>query len=308
MRQRLALILKVVLGLVFILSAILKVADMDKFELYIYSYHIFNLSASFIIARIAIIAELILGIGLIINRLHKPVWWGCVTMLVCYTLLMAYALILGRTDNCHCFGEVVEFNPWQTIIKNAVLLILFALIYKVKEKPLKRKVLTAAGIVIGCTAAVFVASPPDSFYYDSEPMYGYVEPNLLYYAIQNPPLDSLKLNEGRKMVGIFSASCDYCKIAAKKIGLMQEHNGFPEENIQYVFMGSEEQVKNFFIESESKKLPYIIYDDPIFLMKLTNGAIPLIILLDNGKIYKEYDFREVNEKVVKEFFENTSEP
>ena len=30
--------------------------------------------------------------------------------------------------------------------------------------------------------------------------------------------------------------------------------------------------------------------------------------IDNGKIYKEYDFREVNEKVVKEFFENTNEP
>ena len=57
-------ILQVVLGLVFIFSAIMKVIGMDRFEIYIYSYHFFSLNFSFLVARAAIIAELVLGIGL----------------------------------------------------------------------------------------------------------------------------------------------------------------------------------------------------------------------------------------------------
>ena len=55
--------LKVLLGLVFIVSAVLKVIDMDQFEIYIYSYHFFSLNFSFLVARAAIIVELVLGIA-----------------------------------------------------------------------------------------------------------------------------------------------------------------------------------------------------------------------------------------------------
>ena len=45
------------LGIVFIVSAVLKILDMDKFEIYIYSYHFFSLNFSFLVARAAIIAS-----------------------------------------------------------------------------------------------------------------------------------------------------------------------------------------------------------------------------------------------------------
>ena len=65
--------LKVLLGSVFIVSAVLKILDMDRFELYIYSYHFFSLNFSFLVARAAIIVELVLGIMLVFNCLHKPI-------------------------------------------------------------------------------------------------------------------------------------------------------------------------------------------------------------------------------------------
>ena len=125
--------LKVLLGLVFIVSAVLKIIDMDRFELYVYSYHFFSLNISFIVARAAVIVELVLGIGLVSNCLHKLMWWGSVAMLTGYTLLLIYALVLGRTDNCHCFGDYLQFNPAQSIVKNVVLMLCFLLVYKVKE-------------------------------------------------------------------------------------------------------------------------------------------------------------------------------
>ena len=117
-------VLKVLLGLVFIVSAVLKLIGMDSFEIYIYSYHFFSLNASFIVARLAIILELVLGIGLVSHALHKLYWWGSMAMLGGYTLLLIYALTLGRSDSCHCFGDFLQLDPKQSLIKNGILMLL----------------------------------------------------------------------------------------------------------------------------------------------------------------------------------------
>ena len=164
------IVLKGLLGILFIVSAILKIFDMDKFEIYIYSYHFFSLNFSFLVARAAIIVELVLGIGLLANCFHKLMWWGSMAMLMGYTLLLIYAFIIGRTDSCHCFGELLPFNPWQSILKNLVLMGLFALIYKVKEFHFKRQWLALLVVAALSSVAVFVVVPPDNYTPNADPM------------------------------------------------------------------------------------------------------------------------------------------
>ena len=301
MKERLAHILKVLLGLVFIVSAILKIVGMDQLELYIYSFHFFSLNQSFLVARAAIILELVLGIGLVGNRLHKPIWWGSVLMLLGYTGFLVYALFLGRTDNCHCFGDVLAFNPWQSLIKNGVLLALFALIYKVNSKPLKHKALALISTVILCGAIVFVVSPPDNYtpnYESSQDL----NRELFGEALRQPPMDTLNLAEGKKVVCLFSSSCEICMMAAQKLSLMQQYYNFPEEDVLYVFMGDEESVHHFYQESESTRYSYVIYEDPIKLLKINNGVFPLVIMMENGTIIHEYNFRNMKEEEIKAFF------
>lgn len=306
MKQKLAYILKLLFGLMFIVSAILKIADMDKFEIYIYSYHFFSLNFSFLVARAAIILELVLGIGLISNCFHKLMWWGSVLMLVGYTGLLVYALVLGRTDNCHCFGDYLQFNPWQSIIKNLLLLALFALIYKVQDRRFKYQWLALAGVAIGCAVAVFFISPPDNFTPSYNPSHD-LNQELFNEAVQQPPLDSFNLTEGQKVVGLFSSGCEYCMMTAQKLDLMRAFHGFPKEDILFVFMGSEEGVRNFYQESELIEYPYIIYEDVVNLLKINNGVFPIVVLMDNGEIVGEYGFRNMKEEEVKAFFTNTNE-
>ena len=307
MKDQLSRILKILLGLVFIVSAVLKIVDMDRFELYVYSYHFFSLNFSFLVARAAIIVELVLGIGLISNCLHKLMWWGSVLMLLGYTALLVYALALGRTDNCHCFGDVLQFNPWQSIIKNAVLLVLFALIYKVKGWRFKADVLALVAVTLACGAVVFLVSPPDNYTPSYDPTHD-LNHELFTEALQQPPLDTLGLDEGRKVVAILSSGCEYCMMTAQKLSLMQRFYGFPEDQILYVFMGTEEGVQTFYQESESTLYPYIIYEDVIHLLQINNGMFPIVVLLDDGEIVGEYGFRNMKEQEMKAFFENTNEP
>ncbi len=295
--------LQVILGLVFIFSAIMKVIGMDRFEIYIYSYHFFSLNFSFLVARAAIIAELVLGIGLVSNCFHKLMWWGSVAMLVGYTLLLVYAFFIGRTDSCHCFGDILQFNPWQSIIKNVVLLGLFALIYKVKGKRFRKDWCVLAGVVLASSLAVFIVSPPDNFTSAYKPQQN-LNAELFEAVMQEPPLDEFHLDEGKKIVGFFSTACDYCQMSAHKLSLMQQFEGFPEEDICYVFMGSEEGKRQFYEASQSTPYRDVIYEDVINLLKITNGVFPVVVLMEDGEIVHEYEFRSMQEKEIRAFMEH----
>ena len=303
MKQKLAVFLKIFLGLLFIVSAILKIADMDKFEIYIYSYHFFSLNFSFLVARAAIIAELVLGIGLVSNCFHKLMWWGSVLMLLGYTGLLFYAFFTGRTDNCHCFGDYLQFNPWQSIIKNIVLLALFILVYRVKGWRFRGEWIALIAVVVGCAVAVFIISPPDN-YTPSYRSSNELQRDLFYEDLQQPPLDSLNLTEGKKVVGIFSSGCEFCMLTARKLSLMQQFYGFPEEDVFFIFMGTEEGVEKFYQESESTKYHYIIYDDVIRLLQMNNGMFPILLLMNDGVVEHEYGLRNMKEGEIKAFFKN----
>lgn len=294
--------LKMLLGIVFIVSAVLKILDMDQFEIYIYSYHFFSLNFSFLVARAAIIAELVLGIGLVSNCFHKMMWWGSVAMLCGYTLLLIYALVLGRTDNCHCFGDVLRFNPWQSIVKNGVLLMLFSLVYKVKGWHFKGQWLALVGVVVATSVAIFSVSPPDNFTpsYDPE---NCLQTEYFEAALDEAPLKDLNLDEGKQVICFFSTGCEYCQMAAHKLSLMQQFYNFPAENVTYVFMGSEEGIERFYEQSGSERYRSVLFEDVRNLLKITNGNFPVIVFLDNGEVVHEYGFRNMKEAEIKAFFE-----
>ena len=291
------------MGLVFIVSAVLKVVDMDRFEIYVYSYHFFSLNFSFLAARATIILELVLGIGLISNSLHKLYWWGSMAMLLSYTLLLIYALAIGRSDSCHCFGDYLQLNPKQSLLKNGFLMLLFLLIYRMKERETPFRWLILCLAVMASTITVFVVSPPDNYTqnYNSDQN---LQVELFDEALNEAPLDALNLREGKKIICFFSTSCEYCQMAAQKLSLMQQFYGFPPENITFVFMGTEEGVTEFYEKTESVAYGYLLYDDVVKLLKISNGNFPTIVFMDNGEVVHEYGFRNMREEEIKAFLKS----
>lgn len=292
--------LKVLLGLVFVVSAVLKLFDMDKFEIYIYSYHFFSLNASFMVARLAIILELVLGIGLISHCLHKLMWWGSIAMLTGYSLLLIYAMYLGRTDSCHCFGDFLQLDPKQSLIKNGVLMLLFLPIYRMESWKTPFRWLILCLTVMASTIAVFVISPPDNLTSNADPEQN-LQLELFNEMLDDAPLDALNLREGKHVICFFSTSCEYCQMAAHKLSLMQQFYGFPKENITYLFMGNEESIAKFYEESGSAQYRDVLYPDVARMLKAINGNFPTLVFLENGEVVHEYGFRNINEAEIQAF-------
>ena len=115
-------VLRILLGVLFIFSALAKIKGIDHFELYVFSFGWLPLQVSFILARLCIGLELALGVFLLLGwfqRLARAITLG---LLIFFTLFLCYVLLVGRDDSCQCFGQLVSLSPAASLLKNAVMI------------------------------------------------------------------------------------------------------------------------------------------------------------------------------------------
>ena len=125
-----ASVLKILAGVMFLISAVSKYITIDAFEMYVYSFGLFPMVLSFYLARLVIAFELILAAALISHRNHRFTLLASLLFLLCFVVFLTYAHLVGRTDNCHCFGDLIPFSPVQSILKNAALILVLLFVYK----------------------------------------------------------------------------------------------------------------------------------------------------------------------------------
>ena len=154
--------------------------------------------------------------------------------------------------------------------------------------------------VMASTIGVFVASPPDNFTPAYAPEQN-LQTELFDAMLDDAPLDSLHLKEGKQLICIFSTGCEYCQLAAHKLSLMQQFYGFPADRITYVFMGNEEGIAKFYEQSESARYRDVLYKDVVRLLKAVNGNLPVIVFLEDGNVVYECGFRNMDEEEVKTY-------
>lgn len=305
MRQLSGVVLKVtariILGAVFALSAFAKLSAMEGFELYIFSFGFASFDLSSIAARLIIISEFLLGIFLVLNLFSRQLKCLTAVSLAGFSIFLLWRAALGDNESCHCMGDLVDMNPVQSLIKNAVLGLMLAFVWNHEGKVLRRQNLIAVISSAVIAATVFMASPPDLYYRNSS------ESQDLSADAFSPVADSLGLSDGRRAICFYSGSCEHCRHCASKMASMIRRHSLPTDRISILFMQTHENqdsvVTSFFKESgEDLTLPYS-YLHPLEFLPLTNGSMPLVVLYEDGRIVKEYDYISLDENELADFFE-----
>ena len=88
MKQGVKYALRVLLGILFIFSALAKLISVDQFEIYIFGFRLFGLGLSYLIARAIIVMELTLGILLILNLNSQAIYITSFLLLAFFTLFL----------------------------------------------------------------------------------------------------------------------------------------------------------------------------------------------------------------------------
>lgn len=294
-----ALVLRMALGALFIVSAIAKLIGIDRFEIYIFSFNLLPLTWSMLAARLVIVAELLVGIGLMANIAKRLVDTCALLMLVCFTLFLGYAALSGRTDSCQCMGSLVEFDPLQSIAKNAVLLLLLVVAMGARPWSWRPRWFVWLPVVLAPTVTVFVLSAPDNWLFGpSDEIYNAEQ---LDSAIApDGELAPLQLAEGRHAVAFLSPGCQFCRMADEKLTHICRRNGLDSAAFVYIIPAADSTVAPLTLDTVSFIRPGHLVPPMTFAL-ITYGQRPMLMLMENGKVTATCHYRNINEKQIVDF-------
>ena len=281
--------------------------SIDEFEIYIYSFDIFSFLLTTFVSRIIIIGEFILGLFLILKINYKLICRLTFISLILFTLFLIYVAIFRQDANCHCFGELVELSPLESIIKNLVMIVLLMLGQRTTSSKLKAQ--SSKLLVLSSTFLVFIISPPDSIYkmiystekeistvdlyksFDEVVKIDFTEEGLVFDSIS-----SFKEKENQLIV-IVSSGCKYCRLGLKKLSLIMKNEDLATDNVDIFIWGSPEGIEDFRNETMTEDYSYW-HIMPNRAIEITYGRFPIFIFLKEKDIIKIGDFRDVDDAFI----------
>ena len=288
-----ALLLRMMLGLFFIVSAVAKLVDMDRFELYVFSFQLFSLNASMLLARLLVVVELLVGVGLMSNICHRWVNSCTVMLLTAFSLFLGYSILIGRDDSCQCMGAWVDISPSASLLKNALLLLLMVPASHSMPWSLRPHWYVWLLALAAPFLLVFIYSAPDNWLFHSDDVSHNKEP-LPFLCDEN--LAQLHLDSGRHVLLFLSPECRYCRMADQKMTTIRRRHHIDSTLIHYIVPSQEgSAVQNPFA------MPVTGLPDSTFL-HYTGGMRPLVLLLTDGHLVAVYHYRNMGEVQLAEFF------
>ncbi|MGB5941293.1 MAG: BT_3928 family protein [Leeuwenhoekiella sp.] len=129
-------IIRIFVGILFIISGFIKLNDPVGFSFKLQEYFspgVLNLEYlspfALAFAISLVIAEVILGVALIIGYAKKATLWLLLAMIVFFTFLTFYSAYFNKVTDCGCFGDALPLTPWQSFSKDVLLLLLILFLF-----------------------------------------------------------------------------------------------------------------------------------------------------------------------------------
>src|SRR6201985_3177202 len=143
MKKRRFIIIRWVVGLLFIFSGLIKANDplglsykmQEFFEVWgLNGFNNYTLTLSIVMN----VFEVLAGVAVIVGWRMKLFSWLLLLLIIFFTFLTGYAFLSGKFKNCGCFGDCLPITPFTSFMKDVLLtlLIFFLFYYKNKIKPL----------------------------------------------------------------------------------------------------------------------------------------------------------------------------
>lgn len=128
---------RIFVGVLFIISGFIKLNDPVGFAFKLEEYFssaVLNLPFfepyALGISIFVVIFEVLLGVFLLIGYKPKFTVYSLLAMIVFFTFLTFYSAYFNKVTDCGCFGDAVKLTPWESFIKDIVLLVFILILVK----------------------------------------------------------------------------------------------------------------------------------------------------------------------------------
>ena len=297
-------ILSLTIGSVFVFSAISKIPTLEQFGWTIVETTFFNWTMAEWSARILIGLELFLGILFIIHfRIKKVAIPVSIALLTAFTLYLFLVIKqYGTSGNCGCFGEYIPMTPLQSVVKNAGMIFILAMMSRIQyEWNFKWANLLTMLLFLGSISIPIIISPPESIYLaEKEPILNKPIPLSLLYHSQNNKAPIKELRKGKHVIAFMSMACEYCRKAAKRMRIMKEKN--PSIPFYIILNGDSSKLNDFLKDTRASNIDFYIFNGVEQFITLADGhALPKIRWVEDTTVYKEPNYITMDEEAIEKW-------
>lgn len=283
------LFISILLGAVFILSALTKLYPIEPFEYTFVEMGTANWQTAPFVARFFIGLEFFIGGLLVLNVKVKTTYKIAAASLLLFSFyLVGLIIIVGNKGNCGCFGNYFYMTPWQALIKNAIMLGLILVLYKYhsgfhfKWVNVLFYLLLVVAFVLPHILNYVDFGYSQAYLFKHEEAYKLELDSLYSQAQVNTPPQSLR--SGKHILAFMSLTCPHCRVAAKKMKILKARN--PAISIYFVLNGDREMLPTFFEDTKATNIPYCILNGRNFVL-LGGLDMPAIYLVNNSIVEKK---------------------
>ena len=304
MKKWLSISLQIVLGAVFVVSALTKLYPIEQVELYVYSLGLFSWGVNEFMVRLLIAGELALGLLLISHAYQRFSLAVTLGVLGSLSVFLLYNAVFSNNDNCYCFGEAIPMTPLQSLGKNAILIAIAGYLYLRGSKIQQVfSFYTLIAMPVLAVGFVLIVNGPDSWVNHDKENHPITDNE--FPASYLP--DSVRADAvtGKRIICLFSMRCKYCAMAGQKLTLIDKRYG-KDAGIRYFFFGDPEFLPYFWLKSESKQYPWQILKPEDFF-RISDNSMPTIFLVENGIIKNKFGYRGLTEETIREFLDAPAE-
>lgn len=156
LKKHISKICPLLLGILFLLSAFSKSFDMYQFAVKVTEY---GFPMLHFIAPLIVGVEYILGVSLIFNIRLKWVSIFGIVFVSFLTLVFLYGWLFKGIQDCGCFGHLSFMNtsPIFTLIRNGIIIVLFALILWSGENSMELSIFVIMAFVLVIGVGEFIS-------------------------------------------------------------------------------------------------------------------------------------------------------
>jgi uncharacterized membrane protein YphA (DoxX/SURF4 family) len=275
----LTLILRIFLGITFIVSAILKLFPLEAFEARIIETAPFlGWTFSMITARLIIACEFALGIfiaaGFWLRRVVYPL---TLAMLGFFTCIVLYSLIrVGNEPNCGCFGELLPFSNIESLLKNIVFISLTLFLYK--HAPARSLKYWWIGIIVLAISifSIFMMHKIPLFLDEIE----LKEPFFSEYVdCENYQIDDVDLYQ-KHLVIFLSCTCPRCREMVRNMETLNRIA--PLQKVYFYICEDSIVTPADLFEHKEISFPYKLIPKDTFYTYIPAPYLPFLGLVDSG--------------------------
>ncbi len=276
---------RILVGGLFIFSGLIKINDPvgtaikleEYFEVFATDFAPFFtylVPAALFFSVLLSVLEVVLGIAVLLNYRMRITAWILLGLIVFFTFLTFYSAYFNKVTDCGCFGDAIKLTPWESFIKDIILLVLIVVLFIYRKQATPFLGHAKADITIGVVTLINIAGA--------------------IIAIQHLPyLDFRAYKVGANIPGLMQPS------AQLKYKYIMTKDGKEEEFTDYPSEGGYEFKEMILLnpEAQPKITDYSVWNDEgDFTEQTFEGNKLLIVMYDALKANTE-SIEEINRLV-----------